>query len=210
MDDPTQINLSRFISIGDNCEFGFVQRAHGIEPGSLLRWAITSPDALASSIGTAFKGIFEFDNLTPSADDMVLDSGTGIYFHTQMRSKDRHFLLTESARREIYRAEKEKLNYLVHKQLESFLYPNIFVYKQNSGLSFENAKRIADAIATRGPAALLIVSDKGSLELGSVNHILRNIYIARIDHLAPYEKADRISLSVWDKIINHANEVIPS
>ena len=45
-DLPTLLNS--FESLGDNCEFGFVQRKFGTEPAGLLRWAIASPAALVA------------------------------------------------------------------------------------------------------------------------------------------------------------------
>ena len=35
--------IESYISLGDNCEFGFVQRNAGFEPSGLLRWAIAKP-----------------------------------------------------------------------------------------------------------------------------------------------------------------------
>lgn len=205
-DEATALN--RFVSLGDNCEFGFFQRSQNIEPGALLRWAITQPVPLINAINVNFEGIYQFSNLEPSADDMVLDKGTGIYFHTKMFSRDKKFLANEDERKEIFRDEKKKIDHLVDKQLRSFTEEKIFIYKSNAGVYFHEAMELGNAISQKGNGILLVATDKGGLEIGSVTHIRKNVYIARIDRFAPYSKADDISVSVWKKIVKTAHKEI--
>lgn len=49
--------VARFESLGDNCEFGFVQRRSGVEDGGLLRWAVSPPEALLKAIRSRFSGV---------------------------------------------------------------------------------------------------------------------------------------------------------
>jgi hypothetical protein len=46
-------------SIGRNCEFGLVQRRHGLEPVSLLRWGGGPIAGLVRAINTSFFGLAE-------------------------------------------------------------------------------------------------------------------------------------------------------
>src|SRR6516225_7169551 len=107
--------LRHFESLGDNCEFGFVQRANGYEDGGLFRWSISPLEKLILCFDENFKDLYLFENLEPSAPDMVRDIATGLMFHTQMHSIDGQFVLGEAARRGIYAREKSKMDHLLEK-----------------------------------------------------------------------------------------------
>ena len=49
----------RFESLGDNCELGLVQRAAGVEPLGLLRFADSSLDRLVRLLDARADGIAE-------------------------------------------------------------------------------------------------------------------------------------------------------
>ena len=201
--------VEHFESLGDNCEFGFVQRALGVEPGGLLRWAVSPPDALAVAIENRFSGIFEYENLTPnpSSAGMVFDNATGFSFHTGMSSKDGVFVLSDEERRIVWWKEKEKVDYLVLK-LNSLLESGerIFVYKQNSGLSDDRLRKLARSILLRGPGKLLYVET--GTEAGSVIKRGENLYVGRLDKLAPYDSANSVSLDAWTKVLQSAHTLI--
>lgn len=46
----------QFESLGANCDFGFVQRKHGAEPLSLLRWTSVTPENLTRMLSTDLAG----------------------------------------------------------------------------------------------------------------------------------------------------------
>src|ERR1041385_7120891 len=75
--------VAKFESLGDNCEFGFVQRHHGLEPGGLLRWASsTTLDGLVQALECRFAGLYQLDDLSPYTANMVVDCKFGIAFHS--------------------------------------------------------------------------------------------------------------------------------
>jgi hypothetical protein len=49
--------MEGFVSLGENCEFGFAQRAYGAEPLDLLRWASTPLRVLVALLQADFEGI---------------------------------------------------------------------------------------------------------------------------------------------------------
>lgn len=56
--DPTLAQLVlRFEGLGDNCEFGLVQRHFGAEPLGLLRWTGITPAHLANALESGFAGV---------------------------------------------------------------------------------------------------------------------------------------------------------
>ena len=198
------LELERFESLGDNCEFGFFERVCGREVGSLLRWAITPPDALVNGLRSRFSGLYDFDYLTPHTDGMVRDTRSGFIFHSQLLSKNKEFIQNEQKRREIHRVEWEKINYLSNKLIESMSLKKIFVYKRKERIPESTAKDIADAIASLGPSTLLVVTDLGEMDFGQVKHVSDNLYIGRIDKFAPYHQADDLSVTIWTSIVQNA------
>lgn len=203
------MDISRFESLGDNCEFGFVQRHLGVDPGGLLRWATTGPHLLPGLIRSEFDGIYHFENLTPSSRDMVRDAGSGVFFHSRMTSTDGVFDHSEAERRAIHGEEIGKIRYLVAKLLAALREGRVFVLKHNRGLDVALVDSIAAAIAERGPGWLLNVTAQGELPVGEVAFVGRNVFTARVDRLAPYDKADDVSYEVWTGILARANRIIP-
>ena len=201
--------VEQFESLGDNCEFGFVQRTFGVEASGLLRWAVSPPDALALAIEGRFSGIFEYENLVPNQNSagMVFDNATGFSFHSSMTSKDGTFDLNDEKRRIVWRQEKDKVEYLALK-LNSLLESGekIFVYKQNSRLSDEKLSKLSRAISQRGPGKLLYVET--GAETGSVVKRGENLYVGYIDQFAPYSSANSVSLDSWISVLQSADVLI--
>lgn len=201
--DELKAIAHRFESIGDNCEFGFVQRSLGHEAGGLLRWSVTPPDSLINALSNRFEGLYAYENLTPSADDMVCDNKYRLFFHSTMKSKDRVFLDDDEHRRQLYETELEKVSYLRNKFLTRLQQPDcILVYKTNARIPDEKAQTISELLSGLGLANLLLVqqSDK-SLR---VERASDRLLIGSISALAPYEKADAVAYEQWYEIMKAA------
>jgi hypothetical protein len=210
MDILSAALLHRFESLGDNCEFGFVQRANGYEDGGLLRWSISPLDKLILCFETDFRDLYLFENLEPSAPDMVRDIATGLMFHTQMHSIDGHFILEERTRRELYAREREKIDHLLGKfrrkvrQLDT-----ICVYKRNSAINDTDAARLQQALSKLGPSNLLIVrSTEDRAKWGTVEGCGPHLFVGMVDEFAPYFAANQISIRVWNRLLQNAHELI--
>jgi hypothetical protein len=195
--------LRRFESLGDNCEFGFVQRAIGENPSGLLRWAISPPSSLMTALASDFDDFYQYPNLLPSAADMVRETRYDLFFHTSMRSFDKVFVEPEAARRQTYQAEKAKMDHLLTRFRARLADPaTIFVYKTNAGVSDQQADDLRRAIRRYGPGHLLVVrtaSDRGAW--GTVQRRDDGLLIGHVDRFAPYSQADDVSVEVWRKLI---------
>jgi hypothetical protein len=200
--------LQRFESLGDNCEFGFVQRANGYEAGGLLRWSISPLDKLTLCLDTNFQDFYSFENLEPSAPDMVRDIATGLMFHTAMRSVEGRFLLGEERRREIYTEERKKMYYMLDKLIHRLHQSGtIFVYKRNIGVSDDEALRLHTSLNGFSENILLLVRSTGDLEKwGTVEWSSYGFLVGYIDRFAPYSNADQISIEIWNDILTKAIE----
>jgi hypothetical protein len=202
--------LQRFESLGDNCEFGFVQRANGYEDGGLLRWSISPLDKLILCFETDFRDLYLFKNLEPSTPKMVRDIATGLMFHTQMHSIDGHFVLAEEARREVYAIERQKIDHLLDKFRQKVRQADtICVYKRNSGITDADAIRLQQSLSKLGPSNLLIVrSTDDRARWGTVECSGSGLFVGLIDQFAPYFAADRVSIHTWNRLLQNASEFI--
>lgn len=207
IDREALTKLSRkYISLGDNCEFGFVQRIAGNEDGGLLRFAIAFPEVLLHNLHNGFDGLYRFENLTPHSPKMVADAYSGIKFHSNMLSKDGAFVLSADERRPIHAVEFDKIAYLRNK-LEAALSDagSVFVYKHNSGISEETGCAIAAALRERGGARILIVRDG---DAPAVRQIENNLFYGWIPMLAKYADAAQPDLKSWAALLKLADPVI--
>lgn len=203
------MRIEAFESIGNNCEFGFVQRRLGHEEGGLLRWAIAQPEPLLALIRSGGENLYRFENLVPWTPTMVRDEGTGLGFHTKMLSNQRVFVDSEARRREIWAQENDKMTYLAQKFFALLAEGSkIFVYKTDGNFTDAQAEALAEAIAMRGPGRIMCVRADGDLPLGEVRHHGENLYFGAIDRFAPYQNANDLSFDVWLTILNSATAVM--
>lgn len=114
------IDLQRFESLGENCEFGFLLRHHQVASGGFFRWAFTPLHSLIRILAADFEGVYVLDQLRPRFGAMVQDSRYDILFHSQLHSEQepdgsRRFSSSAAEREQIYAHERAKVNYLVAK-----------------------------------------------------------------------------------------------
>ena len=81
-------SLQRFESLGDNCEFGFVQRAYqGSTQAAFFAGASpNSPSLIPRRFRQTFAMYFNIRTSVPYTTEMVRDTGSDICFHSQMKS----------------------------------------------------------------------------------------------------------------------------
>ncbi|MCW1933922.1 hypothetical protein [Pararhodobacter zhoushanensis] len=196
------MDIARFESLGDNCEFGFVMARHQPKKSSLLRWALTPFPVLTRLLRDDFKDLYQFENLEPTSPKMLLDRGTGVRFHTDM-VRDSVFVEDHKA---VYEKEIHKVAHLRQRLEEQLQNPDmIFVYKGRQELPKAELQTLADLVSRRGGAQLLYVTAKGDLPPGSVEAHGDNLHIARIDRFADYATANVTSEAVWDQILENAS-----
>ena len=128
---PAQEFMLHFESLGDNCEFGLVQRRCGAEPLGLLRFTNLRLDDLVRGVRTGFEGLGELENL-----EFSLGSGS----RREYAMRDKRFALTfhtflyegEVDENTLPRQQSIRLKFLRRKILEDFANgEKIFVCKRN-------------------------------------------------------------------------------
>lgn len=173
--------LRRFESLGDSCEFGFVQRHYGCEPLSLLRWGFVGLDMALSGLASGFEGIGEPQYTELSINEvggelLVADSRFFNRMHTHV-----HHTAVEKAEFLVEMCARLKL--LKRKFLEDLCAgEKIFIYRQKNRLSDEEVAWLHEALQTYGTNRLLCVRDpEPARPAGTVEAIGRTLFVGYID-----------------------------
>ena len=210
------MDIERFESLGDNCEFGFVQRALGTESGSLFRWAFIPDYAdLVATIESDFVGFYRLENLVPTWSNMVKDKACGLRFHTEIFSSRSDesapwiFNGTQDEQQAIYDHEIRKMVYLVEKFKDGIAAGNrIYVVKKNDNAPMQHLTALQPALDRYGKSTILMVREEyPHMPSGTVCQIGERLAIGYIDRFADYGQADDISLDAWKMILTRAQEI---
>lgn len=196
--DQTLADLATtFESLGDNCEFGLVQRYCGAEPLGLFRFSSVASDALIEALDTDFCHYGDADD----TEILVAESG-----RLYVRSRRYGFAYNTSdfveatAPASIHRREVGKIAYLKRRLLEDLAEGVKIVIRK--GDSDPQAEALAGAIRRHGPATLLHVRDGESAS----GVAWRNGYLEGwVRRFAPYETAYAIDLESWVALLTEAD-----
>lgn len=201
---PLRELMLRFESIGENCEFGLVQRRCGAEPLGLFRFASAPLPKLLAGLGARFEGLSHPDNLdvqlSPNGREyLVTDRKFQLLYHAWV-------LADEMTAQEVHQREVRRLPLLIRKFLEDLSEAKkIFVYHGMEPLSDEDANRLLAELRSYGPNALLWVETADAQHApGSVEWRGEGLLKAYIDRFAPGEDAHDLSLDCWIAICREA------
>jgi hypothetical protein len=205
---PAADLLTQFESLGENCEFGLVQRRCGAEPLGLLRFSNTLLASLLNGLQAGFEGLGEAGDLIfrlegkAKAEYIIDEQRYNVVYHT-FRYKgeidEEKFAVSESAR----------LQFLVRKFVEDLRRgEKIFVIKRIAPLCEEEVLPVFTALGAYGPNTLLwVVPADGAHPPGSVHWVLPGLLKGYVDRFAPNENAHDLSLDIWLEICVNAYEL---
>ena len=201
-----------FESMGDNCEFGLVQRLVGSERLSLLRYAgVGNIENLARAIANGFNGFGEQNDIVISqhGNEWVANAfGPSLAFHTG-RSVD-----SIGADR-ILQEETRKLTFMAQKligDLESAT--KIFVYRvlrdeRGGADGTRGMEELYAAMQHHGLARLLWVNvADDEHQHGTVDKVGERLYRGYIDHLAPHWNAFDFRPHSWITLLRAATNMM--
>jgi hypothetical protein len=206
---PDQL-MMQFESLGENCEFGLVQRRCGAEPLGLLRFASAPLPRLLAALRARFAGLgdpghIEVQVSPDQSEYLVIDSRFGLLYHPWVR-------VGEAAPEEIRQRETVRLPFLRRKMLEDLEEARkIFVYHGMDPLSEAEVLRLLEALRAYGPATLLWV-DRGDArhQAGTVEVAAPGLLKAYIDRFAPGDNAHDFSSDAWLEICRKAYRLVHS
>ena len=204
-------SYERFESLGENCEFGFIQRSHGREPLSLFRWGgmprekmITLFEQKFHQFASPESSILKLKKptLTSEGDDMEYffhDTTYEFGAHTHIHRASEEFIKSEAEILEKIRPHFLMLARKLQEDLEDA--EKIFLYKSDVILSIDECVQLHEAMCTLGNNKLLIIMNaephspdapKAS-QAPEMQIIKPNLIVGRVQ-----------SWYVWDQSLNKA------
>ena len=204
---PNAALLGQFQSLGDNCEFGLVQRHLGAEPLHLLRFAGIGLPNLLLGLNSEFDGLDDPGRLSlhlggePGEREYILrhelyglNSHTFAHEHTSAADA----VLSRSAQK----LALQRRMFL--EDLEDA--EKIFVLKRNRPLALQEVLPVWSALRGYGDNTLLyvMVADADHLP-GTVEQRAPGLLCGYIDRFAPYEDAHSLFDECWLSICRNAH-----
>ena len=191
--------FTQFQSIGDNCEFGLVQRRFQAEPVSLLRWNSISLPSLIEALLQDFAGLGdpETTELIVGQNDeyVLLDRRYAMAMHTFLK-KDR---ISETAD-ELYVKMRRRQAYLGRTLLEDLAGSDqVFVFKSIHNRGVDDARALHAAMGRHGRSPLLfaVEADAGR-PARSVETVAPGLFIGAVSHFSrPGEGWDHLAFDDW-------------
>jgi hypothetical protein len=189
-DGRGEIDLARFESLGDNCEFGFVLRALGNHQGGLFRWARADADQVVAALETGLSDLYMTPSPRVGEPGMVNDARYGIGWHSNGD----------------YRAERSMIEHLRLRFLDKLQSGRaIFVYKAH-GLQQQRLSGQLDAalraLAGEMPYTLLTVATGN--RPGTVIRSAPGQLLGFVGRFAPYGNAYDAQMSEWNLVLERA------
>lgn len=195
-----------FASIGDNCEFGLMQRRAGAELMDLLRFAGTDLPGLLLGLGECFAEIN-----TPGAIDLTVHpfEPRGEYVVAARRYNFQAHTGQFEGDMDVVRLYIRELRKLTVTQRlfagDLASGHRILVFKHNDLTEHTNIGPLLEAIGAHGPAVLLhVVRDGTGRRLGQVEQVGPTHLRGYIDRFNPYDNAAQPSSPLWEQICRNA------
>jgi len=201
---PPDQMIMRFESLGDNCEFGLVQRMMGAEPLGLLRFSYIELRQLLRGLHCGFDGLGDpkttvVGSYGADKEIVISESLYGMTYHTYQYE-------TQIDLDTVHRQQVTRLNYLKRKLLEDVgLGEKIFVLKRSPPLRPEEVLPIYAILNELGRSWLLwMLPSDAAHPSGSVEVLLPGLLRGYVDRFAPNENAHDLSFAAWTAVCEAA------
>jgi hypothetical protein len=201
---PVSQLMLEFESLGQNCEFGFVQRFCRTEPNDLLRFASAPLPSLLAALQAGFAGMgrpetVQIDLSDDGSEFKISDLNYGFWHHAMV-------MAGQKTPNVMLRRELRRLPTLASKLLRDIqLGRKIFVFKGMEPLDEEVVFPLAAHLRRHGPAPLLFVSLADARhQAGTVERRWPGFLVGYLERYAPGDHADDLLLDQWIQICREA------
>lgn len=203
---PIDELMLAFESLGDNCEFGLVQRHAGVEPLGLLRFAGMSLENLVAALRRRFEGLGNLATVTVylagevgHREFMVHETSLDTRYHTFISEH-------EIDANELREREAKRLSFLRRKLLDDLAAgEKIWVWREWAMTDAARLRPLLDVLRSLGPNILLwvVAADDGHPP-GTAERLDRYFIKGYVERLAPYENAADIRPISWFEVCENA------
>jgi|GEM_PF-2855833 len=193
------VTMGEFESLGDNCEFGLIQRNAEMEPLGLFRFAGISLDRLIDGLHDSFAGLGDEGTVThylggtPGTQEyMIRDSVYGIQYHSGLKE-------TEAEPDAVLAREIVRLRFLKRKLLEDLRDgTKIWVWRGYHIVDRARLDPLMAALRAHGPNRLLwVVAADETHPSGTVERLEEDLFKGYVRRLATYRAAYDFDAGPW-------------
>jgi hypothetical protein len=191
-----------FESIGDNCEFGLVQRRAGVEPLGLLRFAGAPLRNVLRGLNARFANIADLEHIRINAENgefMVKLTKYDFTYHAHVNVGD---IEPEALRQQQHRT----VGFLARKLIEDLETPSkVLVFRQNENLAASDLVDLRIALSAYGPSILLWVQAASpGHPPGSVEVADDRMMVGYVRRLADRESVPDLDFESWMRVLRGA------
>ena len=186
---------AKFDCLGNDCEFGFVQRKCGAEPLGLFRFSNPEHDVILRAVSSAYADVatgcdVELDKQVPRREWIVVDRPNRLREHTFIYEGDQEASTVRAK-------QLARIAFLRRNAIENLLNAaRIYVIKAGQGhLTREITANIAAALQAPGPNMLLWV-EPGD-EVGRIDDYGNGLLRGTIDRLTVQPNGPSFSFAGW-------------
>jgi hypothetical protein len=198
--------MCAFQSLGEDCEFSFIQRRFGAEPLEMLRFTATTLDQLIAGFKDKFATIGD-----PAHTYIKVTAKQELWLRNRRHGFEAHVF---KKRAEIdlpaFEAQQcQRLQFLRRNFFEDIEDGTpIFVYKRRTAVDPAQVRQLHGLIRAIGPATLLwVVQQDDAHPPGFVEQIGAGFLQGYIDEFTPYGRAAYGSKDVWLTICRNAHRL---
>jgi hypothetical protein len=205
--------MTQFESLGDNCEFGLVQRQAGSEPLGLLRFAgFQVPpegrlDRLVDALDRKFEGLGEEGAINISAEGskrefIIKEAAYGLHYHTFRHERE---VEIEAIRK----SEPRRLGFLRRKFLDDIASgAKILVWQSPATRTVGQVMPLLKALRRHGPNVLLwVVEADASHPPGTVERHGPDLLKGYVARFAPADNATDVDAESWFEVCHCAYDL---
>jgi hypothetical protein len=207
---PLNQLMLQFESLGQNCEFGLVQRRCQAEPLGLLRFASAPLPKLLTALDAGFAGMGSAESIrvelsANGREFMVTDTAYDIVYHAWVDAGQ----MTPEA---LHQREVRRVPLLVRKLLEDLAAgEKIFVFKGMGAVAEEVVFPLAASLRRYGPNVLLFVTlADAAHRAGTVEVKAPGFLVGYVDRFAPGQDANDLELAQWVSVCRGAYRLAQS
>lgn len=183
-----------FENLGDNCEFGIIQRYAGAEPPSLFRFNATVLERLIHGLSTRFS-------------DLALPGSVSVEWKGEWMVKESSYLLTYHSGNDnpdyspdrLVKEHTRWLTYMAGKFLERLeIGDRMYVRKGENGDSEASIRSLYSALRNIGPASLLWVTEADDAHpTGSVERLDNGLIRGWLSSFASWNRVPNCDVLDW-------------
>ena len=199
---------SRFESLGENCELGFVQEHHGTNPLGLFRWSGITLDDLVTALETSLDGIGD-----PEFTRVEVNTDIGEYFVRDVRyGMTTHTMLYQHQHSadDVLKTFCTRGKRLREKLLDDLQEARkIFVFQTGGPVPEAELQRLHQSLRRIGPSAeLLYVRPAADEVVGSVERVKPGLLAGYIDRAGFDGTSWTISYDLWLDMMDNAVRIV--